>query len=203
MADAIVRRHGLESRVGKAGVTTGTEPGEGMLEITIMASVGQINLRGKPDEPAFLSAAEAALEQKLPLEPNTLTSGPQRVLWLGPNEWLVLVEDDGGALAAKLATALDKTSAAVNDLSGGQTVLRIRGPAVRDLLAAGCTLDFHPGVFGEGDCVQSGLAKANVIICYVDGQPTFEIIVRRSFSAYLLRWMTRMAPGRDCPVGVG
>lgn len=203
MPDEIVQRHGLESRLDRTRSTAGGETNGGAMEITIMASVAQVNLRGNPAESFFLDAAQAALGQELPLTPNTVTAGTvtagaQRVLWLGPDEWLILSAGDGGELAERLSAALDKTSAAVNELSGGQTLLRIRGPAVRDLLAAGCTLDFHPGVFGPGDCAQSGLAKATVIICHVDDQPTFDLIVRRSFSAYLLRWMRRIAASRGC-----
>jgi sarcosine oxidase subunit gamma len=50
-------------------------------------------------------------------------------------------------------------------------------------------LDLHPGVFAVGDCAQSGLAKANVVLALVDDKPTFMVVVRRSFSDYLYRWL--------------
>ena len=60
---------------------------------------------------------------------------------------------------------------------------------VHDVLAKGCTLDLHPSVFGQGICAQSNLAKANVLISMGHEPHAFDLIVRRSFSDYLLRWL--------------
>jgi sarcosine oxidase subunit gamma len=45
-------------------------------------------------------------------------------------------------------------------VSGGQTTLHLHGSHVRDVLAKGCPIDFHPRVFGIGQCAQSHLGKA-------------------------------------------
>jgi sarcosine oxidase subunit gamma len=60
-------------------------------------------------------------------------------------------------------------------------------------LAKGCTLDFHPRVFRPGTCAQSGLAKANVLIRLGDDPDSFDVVVRRSFADYLLRWLRHAA----------
>ncbi len=79
--------------------------------------------------------------------------------------------------------------AAVNDVSGGNVVLRLSGARTRQLFAKGCTLDFHPDVFNVGECAQSGLGKAAVLFGLVDDAPTFDVIVRRSFADYLVKWL--------------
>jgi len=50
-------------------------------------------------------------------------------------------------------------------------------------------LDLHPDVFRAGDCAQSGLGKATMLLGCIDTAPVYEIIVRRSFSEYALRWL--------------
>ncbi len=60
---------------------------------------------------------------------------------------------------------------------------------VRELLAKGCPLDLHPRVFDVGQCAQSHLAKAPILIRQLDREPAFEIVVRRSFADYLWVWL--------------
>ena len=79
---------------------------------------------------------------------------------------------------------------AVTDITGGQTVISVTGPAARDVLAKGCPLDLHPTVFKPTHCAQTLLAKANVVIrCIDDDSPSFELIVRRSFAEYAAGWL--------------
>jgi len=185
-----MRRHGLESLVGD----TGSEVLSADVALEVRAATRQVNLRGDPADGGFRKAAEAALGQSLPVEPNTTTSGAHTVCWLGPNEWLVLAESPGAAdIASSLEEALSQHRAAVNDVSGGQVLLRLTGTGVRSLLAKGCTLDFHPRVFTPGRCAQSGLAKAGVLIRHGEDPNSFDIVVRRSFADYLLRWLRHSA----------
>jgi sarcosine oxidase subunit gamma len=137
-----------------------------------------------------VNSVEKVLGQALPIEPNTVSSGRHQVFWLGPDEWLVVTPAGGAAeLAGRLQQASSGSHASVNDISGGQVALVLEGPKSRDLLAKGCTLDLHPDVFSVGDCAQSGLAKAGVLLALVDDKPSFMIVVRRSFSDYLCRWL--------------
>ncbi|MDT8320326.1 MAG: sarcosine oxidase subunit gamma family protein [Xanthomonadales bacterium] len=198
MSETLSRRHGLESFVA----TTGQASGQAALKIEIMTSLTHINLRGDPADPEFADAVQAVLGQKLPTAPNTVTTGAHRALWLGPDEWLILTNEPAGDLAGQLAAALNGQYAAVNEVSGGQILLRLRGPLVRELLSAGCTLDFHPRAFRTDSCAQSGLAKANVLICAVDELPTFDIVVRRSFAEYLLRWIRSLAGEQGSSIAV-
>ena len=156
------------------------------------ANLGHINLRGNVADQRFVDAVLAALEQPLPAEANTLTRADHRIYWLGPDEWQVVTAPDAVEnLTTKLNDELAGQHAAVNAVSGGLAVFHLSGKNVPDLLARGCTLDLHPSVFREGMCAQSGLAKANMLLGYIDAAPVYEIIVRRSFSGYVLRWLSR------------
>jgi sarcosine oxidase subunit gamma len=172
------------------------------VRITVRGDLGHLNLRGAATDPAFVSAVEGVIQQPLPLQANTMSEAAQRVFWLGPDEWLVAAAAPQAAeLAAALQQATSRMHASVNDLSGGQVALMLEGPGARGLLAKGCPLDLDPQVFGPGDCAQSGLAKANVLLGVLDDAPTFIIVVRRSFADYLCRWFA--SAGREFGISFG
>ena len=153
--------------------------------------LGHINLRGESTDPKFLVATEEVLGFKLPLEANTVVGNEVITgLWLGPNEWLILTPPHSETeIIRNLKTTLGNIFSAVNDISGGQTVINLQGENVRDVLNKGCTLDLHPRVFGPGFCAQTHLAKTNALIWQRNNSPSFDIIVRRSFADYLARWI--------------
>lgn len=152
---------------------------------------GHINLRGDPADTAFLAAVEFELGFELPLKANTVAGGQDiKAFWLGPNEWLIVTAGELEAPVAQgLRKALSGMFCAVTEVSGGQTIIALRGQKVLDLLAKGCPLDLHPREFGPGRCAQSHLAKAPILLCQTDTEPTFDLIVRRSFSDYLWLWL--------------
>jgi len=157
------------------------------------AFLGHLNLRGDADDPRFAAAVGSALGVALPVAPNTVAEAPDAglvVCWLGPDEWLVVCAGERGAsIEGALRAALVGARSAVTDLSGGQTVIALRGAAVREVLAKGCPLDLHPRAFDAGRCAQSLLAKAPILIRQVDREPSFEVVVRRSFAGYLWTWL--------------
>ena len=187
MSESPARRHGLEAFLAERAGSSPANPG---ITVTVRGDLGHINLRGNSSDAGFLGSVEQALGQPLPVQPNTVSTGRHTACWLGPDEWLVVTPAASAAeLAGRLDQALSSTHASVNDVSGGQVALMLQGATCRELLAAGCTLDLHPREFMAGDCAQSGLARANILIALVDDAPTFMIVVRRSFSDYLCRWL--------------
>lgn len=126
-----------------------------------------------------------------PTEPNTTAQGnDMTLLWLAPNEWLLIAPPDTQRdLRAAFASAFGNLFAAVTDVTSGYATLEIKGDEARHLLARGCGLDLHPSVFGPGQCAQTLLAKASVIVVPLDATPGYHVIVRRSMAAYLWRWL--------------
>lgn len=165
--------------------------GEGGLQLSERPFLGYLNVRGRPGEPAFLEAARSVLGLDLPLAPNTTASSDElTVLWLGPDEWLVVTKPDAQTQTAeRLEAACDGLLTAITDVSSGHTMLVAAGARSPALLARGCTLDLHPRAFGTGHCAQTLIAKAGVLIRRRDDTPTFELIVRRSFAEYLWLWL--------------
>ena len=161
------------------------------LALTERPFLGHLNLRGNPEDRAFLDATQRCLQVPLPLKPNTVTENDAvTTLWLGPDEWLVVTEPSKeGGLARALGDALHGILFAVTDVTDGQTIIRISGAHTIDVLRKGCSLDVDPDIFSAGRCAQTLIAKVGVLIRCVDSSPSFELIVRRSFSEYLIAWL--------------
>ena len=127
------------------------------------------------------------------MEPNTVnTAGQRSVLWLGPDEWLIV--DEGTPLSeADVRQAFAPDWGSVVDLSANRVVFELEGPAARDLLAHGCPLDLHPRVFGPGQCAQTLLARAAVILWQTDAAPRIASWSRASFADHITRWLADAA----------
>ena len=189
MSDSTVRRHGLEPFLASAESAT-----EARLGIRVASGRGFLNLRLDPRNGVAVEATTQVLGQPLPLASNTFTDGDHCVYWLGPDEWLIESGAERTAgLLNELSEAIVGRHAAVNDVSGGHVALSVSGVDARTVLANGCTLDLHPREFGPGHCARTGVAKAVVVLGVADDTPTYTVIVGRSFSDYLCRWLAHAA----------
>jgi sarcosine oxidase subunit gamma len=158
------------------------------VSVYVQTNLDYINLRGRAGNPEFRDAVGSALQQGLPVTPNTWTTGPQAVYWLAPDEWLV-VAPAAADLFARLGTIAETSFSTANWQSGAFVQMRLTGDAARDVLAKGCTLDLHPQSFPAGHCAQTLLAKAGVLLAFEDNRPAYSLIVRRSFAEYLALWL--------------
>lgn len=123
----------------------------------------------------------------LPVQPlETARRGTLGALWLGPDEWLLV--GSGDDLSDRLATAFRGHFVTVTDVSDAYCIVRLAGPAARDVLAKGCGLDTHDSAFPPGKVARSLLAKAEIIL-HRTAADAFEIYVARSYADYLWRWL--------------
>ena len=163
---------------------------------------GLLVLRGDANAAEFRSAVSTVLGIEPVVEP--LASVRKRdvsMLWLGPDEWLVVVPDRRAArIEGALRDALEGQRVALTDVSHARTILTLSGPEARAVLVKGCPLDFHPRVFGPERCAQSRLAKCQVLIHQTDASPTFEIHMNRSFAQYAWTWLEDA--GKEFGVGI-
>lgn len=157
--------------------------------ITEIPFLTMVNVRVSPTGDAASRISER-LGGPLPVVPGSVVdAGRRHVLWLGPDEWLVVGPDgDSG-----LMPLLDEPSASVVDVSANRTTIEVRG---RDLLEQGCTLDLHPRAFHAGRCAQTTIARTQVIVWQTSDEPVYRLLVRGSFAAYLADWLTDAASFR-------
>ena len=185
MSEASHGNHGLELFFASAESVQ-----QARVAIRVRSGRGFLNLRLNPRSRQAVEAAERILGQPMPLAANTFTTGEHQVYWLGPDEWLIVTGAECVSdLGSELAEALAGFHAAVNDVSGGNVELLVMGVAARTVLAKGCALDLHPREFAPGQCAQTGLGRAAVLLAAAGDPSTYAIIVRRSFSEYLCSWL--------------
>jgi sarcosine oxidase subunit gamma len=159
-----------------------------------------VNLRGDASDRAFLDGVRVIAGVDVPVTPNRRNaSGDREMIWLGPDEWLIVAPDGAAAgLETELRERLGNHAwLSVVDVSCNYSGFVLGGTRARDVLAKGCSLDLDAGNFTAAAAVQTVLAQANVLISKVDAD-VFEIRVRNSFARYLLAWLDdAMAEYRD------
>jgi sarcosine oxidase, subunit gamma len=112
-------------------------------------------------------------------------------IWLGPEEWLVVGPQSSRETNLEaLERAVGPHDGAIVDLSASRILLDLTGASARDVLASCCALDLHPRAFGPGQCAQTLLAKAPVLLSQVDEVPTYRLFVRPSLASYVLSWLS-------------
>ncbi|MCY1174546.1 Sarcosine oxidase subunit gamma [compost metagenome] len=130
-----------------------------------------------------------ALGLELPVALTVVANDDMSLQWMGPDEWLLIVP--GGeevAVENKLREALAGKHIAIVNVSGGQTLLELSGPKVRELLMKSTSYDVHPNNFPVGKAIGTVFAKSQLVIRRT-GDETWELLIRRSFSDYWWLWL--------------
>ena len=164
--------------------------------------LAKVNLRGDAGDDVFRLNVGEAIGAALPTDCNTVTrSGDTSVLWLGPDEWLVLgAVDSQDALCERIGSAVEGHHAAVVDVTDNSTVLRLSGPRASDVIAKACPIDLHLRAFDTDAVVQTYLAHVDVTIWRTEDGDGFDILLRRSFAEHLWRWL--IDAGTEYGVGI-
>lgn len=157
--------------------------------------IAQINLRGDPAHQPFMTQSALVLGCAPPVIANQFASAERSaILWLGPDEWLVVANEDRNLeIESALRAALRGLHHAVTDVSANRTVIEISGSDARTVLAKGCALDLHGTRFRNPQVAQTLLAKAQVILQCTDDRPQFRIFVRNSLASYVAQWLVDAA----------
>jgi sarcosine oxidase subunit gamma len=143
-----------------------------------------IALRGSSEQ--FFAACGSVLGVRPPTEPNTVAaSDTLSILWLGPDEWLVIAQD---LALEKLRAALTGIHSAAVDVSSSRKALVVSGARAEEVLAKAATLDFSLAAFRVGSCAQTNIARTQGII-ERRGAEEFVLYVRSSFAPYLSAWL--------------
>nr|WP_272927068.1 sarcosine oxidase subunit gamma family protein [Streptomyces sp. SID8382] len=150
----------------------------------------QLTLRTEPGSTAARSI-EASLGITLPGPLRAEVSQDVEVLWMGPDEWLLVApEDSRHDLLARLRSAIGDEFATVTDVSAQRTTLALSGHLVREVLARGCAIDLDPRVTPVGSCLTTLLAQAPItLVVRGEGASSVWLLVRASFASYLATWL--------------
>ena len=172
----------LESLVGKGR----SNPGVLLREKKLL---GHLTIRGDARDPAFASGVHKALGMELPAALTLVVSGESSLQWMGPDEWLLIVPTgEEFATEQKLRDALAGLHISIVNVSGGQSILELTGPKVRQVLMKSTSYDVHPDNFPVGKAVGTVFAKSQLVIRRT-GEESWELLIRRSFADYWWLWL--------------
>ena len=158
--------------------------------------IGKINLRGNLDNKEFVSTVGKILGMILPKE-SCCVSTKEKIssLWLGPNEWLIVSNDEMSKetntyeLEHVLFNNISKTNlGSVTNVTDQFTIFTLSGSNIFKILSKSCPFDFDSGKFGDNKVVQTILNHIDVTIHKKD-ETNVDIYVRRSFADHLWKWL--------------
>ena len=155
----------------------------------------KINLRGNPNDKNFISSASETLNTRLPIRPNTyITINSLKIIWLGPNEWLIIdeKEDDKENLFSKLENSFGSQDVSVTDVSENRTVIRITGAKLFILLAKFLTLNLDNSLNSSSAVVQTLFIKVPILLMRHhkhDIEPKIDIFTNRSHANYVYKML--------------
>jgi sarcosine oxidase subunit gamma len=139
-------------------------------------------VRAAPDLVPFAAPPEDAV---------TVWKG-RDVLWLGPDDWLVVAEPEAApTVARELEDALAGHHHSVLDVSANRIVFELVDGL--EALSSGCGLDLHPSRWMPGMCAQTLFGGAQVILHQRDERTT-RIFVRPSFAHHVTELVAVTGP---------
>jgi heterotetrameric sarcosine oxidase gamma subunit len=129
------------------------------------------------------ATALAALGLPLPATCRAIACGDGSLLWLGPDEFLLIAADNNVPSGPNTI-----------DVSHRDTALTVSGPRAAWVINAFCALDLHERAFPVGMCTRTVFGKAEIVL-WRTAPDTFRIEVARSFAPYL--WACLEAARRE------
>ena len=122
--------------------------------------------------------------------PSTLKSSSNsdtRILWLGPENWLVFSSKKN--LMELEKSQFDEKDFAITDISHSRSIIQLEGNLVNEVLKKGCPLDINS--FKEGDCANSIYNGITITIDFISDNPKkVRVLGLRSFGESLYHSIT-------------
>lgn len=144
-----------------------------------------VNLRCQQDNKKAKALMKKLTSHDLPGANQAIQAGNRMVIWLGPDEWLIVAEAGAAtAIMADLETA-KLGHMATTEVSNAYGMITIDGKSSRAMLAKHCAIDLDAGVFTAGSAVQTIMGHAGIILV-ATGDNNFNVIGRSSFMPYLV-----------------
>jgi sarcosine oxidase subunit gamma len=170
------------------------EPADTYINIREIATRGMIDLRGLTSDRKFMTAAKEVLGVDLPKAPRTSHSfGDVKVLWLSPDQWLILCARDKAAeMTAELSKALGSIHSLAVDVSDMRAIIRLEGEGCREVMMKSTSLDFTDADFTPGYVRRVRFAEIAALFNIVE-ENVIDVYVFRSYANYAMDFLTKAA----------
>ena len=154
------------------------------IKIKEISFLKKINLRLDPNDKNCVSSCSEILGTMLPTKSNTYSVNAinEKVIWLGPDEWLIVSDDDDAFL--KLRNEIGDLEASVTDVSENRTIIRISGKYVNVLLSKFLVLDLEKNLSTDSSCAQTLFVKVPVLLVR-NRDGAIDIFANRSYANYI------------------
>tara|TARA_Y100001947_G_C10333089_1_gene301801 strand:- start:360 stop:944 length:585 start_codon:yes stop_codon:yes gene_type:complete len=110
-----------------------------------------------------------------------------RILWMGPDNWLVI--SDKKNIFDTFKNDFTDKDFAITDLSHSRTIIEIEGNLAREVIKKGSPLNINE--LGEGDCSNSVFHAITITLDFISDNPqVIRVLALRSFGESLHHSMT-------------
>ena len=122
--------------------------------------------------------------------PKVSSNKETRILWSGPNTWLVISKKEN--IIETIKEKCNSTNFAVTDISHSRAVIKIKGLQAKEVLKKGSPINFNE--FKKNNCAGTVFHGINIIIDSIDNNPeTYNLLVLRSFGESFYHHITDAA----------
>ena len=151
-----------------------------------LAHLGKLNMRATKSASRIVKSITGCAFP--PAANKFTTAGERHVVWLGPDEFMIICEagKDEELINATHAS-FESQHVAITNITDALAAFHLKGDAVRQVLAKGCAIDLHHSSFTSSDAAQTLLSHAAVTIMALANNE-FIVICRTSFASYLHDW---------------
>jgi heterotetrameric sarcosine oxidase gamma subunit len=179
---AVLKSAGRNGADGVRRLRIGETRGWTLLQVAAFASTSA----------EFGDALHATLNGELPTRIGDVVHvDGRRLLKTGAEQYWIITRSDDDILPV-LQHAVPPQIGAITPLSHSRTCIFIEGAAVRELLAKGVPLDFHPDVFRIDQFALTGLHHSPVLI-HRSAEDLYELYALRTFALSVWEWLTDAA----------
>ena len=157
------------------------------VKVEMLPPAERVSLRAPQ---ASLAALSKALGVTLPTKPKTsATKAGRTVLWLGPDEWMIIDEAGNDPLADCAKVTVLHSAVGISHRNVGISVV---GPAATVTVGSACPQDLSIDVFSVGAASRTILGKSEIVLLRT-AQDTFRVECWRSFSDYVFTLLSEAA----------
>ena len=122
--------------------------------------------------------------------PKVSSNKETRILWSGPNIWLVISRKEN--IIETIKEKCSDKDFAITDISHSRSVIQIKGIQTKDILKKGCPLNFNE--FKNNNSAGTVYHGINIVVDFVDNNPdTFNLFTLRSFGESFYHHITDAA----------
>lgn len=172
----------------------------GIVEVADAGPVGMITIRGDLSDVAVRNALAGCLISALPATRQVMESGTDRLLWMSPDELLLLCpQDEVAARTGALSDALKDQHHMVIDVSDARAVFKLTGAegALRETFAKLAPADLRAASLPVGEVRRTRLAQVPAAFWFASDSEA-HLICFRSVADYVFGLLTHAAtPGSE------